>query len=498
MIWLIFTICLFLLLIFLIKKFFFTRQYILLTGSASSEYVKTFLNDKYKITYEPTTIEYKLNSSTKLIVSCDLNKAAFDLKSFELKYNEIKSGLKQIVCIENLNPRPETLDADLNVLSKVFSSLELRNYLNIVFKSSSQRDLDLSEIRKSSASFNVLFNALGLKYKTEIDKYIAKQIWTEATFKADRFKGMHGFFKILIVALISYGCIFGLLPHLGEMDKFQFLNVYGRVDNLTFEYFYAKEKSTSRKKIEIESSVFSKPDVIVEFDSENEIVIIEAFEKESNDEILKSNLTSRFGQLHWFSLGNPVLTRRNKTDLFQFYPDGFYTFVDLLTGYQKKLIKEKIKSQYKIEVENGQITNFILTQFVCELNLECGETKLRIEGEVEYFDKFPLKLSFKLDKKLKAFKECIEDELRNNTENLELKCQAAKYSRFNQTFTKNFTVKPIDEAKYCAYDELVCGWEMNQKPFCSKTPDSNYLYRCERSKSSFELVENCVVIRRHC
>jgi hypothetical protein len=336
-----------------------------------------------------------------------------------------------------------------------------------------------------------------LKSQAAINKYIGKQIWTEGTFRADRFKGMHLVFKILTISIIVLGCILGLSGVQRQKDKFDYSYFYDKMVNLTFEY---KEKSLSHNKIiiDMENSVFSKPDVIVEFDSENEIVIIEAFEKESYKEILKSNLTSRFGQLHWFSLGNPVLTRRNKTDLFQFYSGGFYTFVDLLTGYQKKSIKEKIKSQYKIEVENGQITNFILTEFACQLNLECKNTELSIEGEVEYFDKFPLKLRFKLEKKLRAYQSCIEDELRNNTENLELNCNAAKCSRFNQTFTKKFTLKAIDEAKYCSYDELVCGWEMSQKPVCSKTSDSNYLYRCDRSRDSFELVENCVVIRRHC
>ena len=242
MFWLIFTICLLLLLIFLIINFFFTRHYILLTGSASSEYVRTFLGDKYQISYEPTTNEYKLNSSTQLIVKCDLNKAAFDLKSFELKYNEIKDGLKQIVCIENLNPRPETLEADLNVLSKVINSKELRNYLFIVFKSSTKPDSDLSEIRSSSANFNVLFNALGLKSQAAINKYIGKQIWTEATFRADRFKGMHLVFKILTISIIVLGCILGLSGVQRQKDKFEFLSVYDKMVDLTYEFLCNKDK----------------------------------------------------------------------------------------------------------------------------------------------------------------------------------------------------------------------------------------------------------------
>ena len=244
--WLVLTICfcLFLLLVFLLKKLFFARHYILLTGSASSDYVRTFLNEKYKISYEPASNEYKLNSSTRLIVSCELNRAAFDSKSFELKYNEIKAGLKQIVCIENLNPRPETLEADLNVLGKVVSPQELKKYLHIVFKSSSQNDLDLSEIRKSSENFHVLFAALGLKSKADIDKYIRKRIWTEKSFKNDRFKGTLLFFKIITIALIILGCVFGLPAVQKQANKFEYeySYFYDKMVNITFEYLCSQDK----------------------------------------------------------------------------------------------------------------------------------------------------------------------------------------------------------------------------------------------------------------
>jgi hypothetical protein len=70
----------------------------------------------------------------------------------------------------------------------------------------------------------------------------------------------------------------------------------------------------------------------------------------------------------------------------------------MLTDQHRKLIKEKIKTKYNVEVENDQISNLILSEFVCELNVECedSETELKLEGEVSYFDQFPLKLNFQV------------------------------------------------------------------------------------------------------
>ena len=106
--------------------------------------------------------------------------------------------------------------------------------------------------------------------------------------------------------------------------------------------------------------------------------------------------------------------------------------------------------------------------------------------------------NFKLDNELKKFKNCIKDELRNNAQSLELKCEASKDSASKQPiFKKKISVKEIDEndtAKCCASSDLVfCGWELKwpNKLCDARQPELSSLYTCDSSKYSFELVERC-------
>jgi hypothetical protein len=156
------------------------KEIYLITGSASEENIRLLLKKKFNLdTYNPSTKEYSLSDDCiQIVVNCNLFRHDFSFIDFKNKCNEIKSDLKEIICLENLNPRPETLVDDMNILKKVFASKELKEKMTICFTSSQQKNL--SEVQSYAKNFDFLFNDVLMIQNGSLEKeeYINKNIKT--------------------------------------------------------------------------------------------------------------------------------------------------------------------------------------------------------------------------------------------------------------------------------------------------------------------------------
>lgn len=155
------------------------KRYFIVTGSASENSISQVLKKVFNFKYDPEINEYHSKDSlydnivdcisrSKYIqncvvyVNCNLNRSSFNLIELKQKYRDYKNkNLCGVICIENLNPRPETLENDIKMLYSVFTGTELENLLNIVCTSSSY-DLNVNIIRSEFLKFNVLFSYLGI------------------------------------------------------------------------------------------------------------------------------------------------------------------------------------------------------------------------------------------------------------------------------------------------------------------------------------------------
>jgi hypothetical protein len=165
------------------KKSNLAKDVYLIAGSASEENIRLLLKKKFNLdSYNPFISKYDLNNNIRVVVNCNFHKYDFDFNKFENVCNEIKSNLKEIICLENLNPRPETMQQDMNILRDVFTSKELKSLLVICFTSSKQ--LNLKEIQKDTKSFNFLFHdVLKIQNDSQKDDYIIKNIKTLDTLR---------------------------------------------------------------------------------------------------------------------------------------------------------------------------------------------------------------------------------------------------------------------------------------------------------------------------
>ena len=181
-------------------------------------------------------------------------------------------------------------------------------------------------------------------------------------------------------------------------------------------------------KCESEEDEQQFPDLITNIKEDGNEFQLEAYRWNQNDGILYKNNTKNYAKLKWFSLGHPIIVLMNsnvhsKQDrLFHHSSNGIFTHIQLLTFEHKKLLANKVKELYNIEIQLDQIMNMPLTAVCCEMNLQDTESELTIKGEVKSFNHFPLKLDFKLAKNSKEM-ELFNKSLARNENDFELKCK---------------------------------------------------------------------------
>ena len=102
----------------------FLKRFFIVTGSVSEPTITRILKCLFNFDYDPNKRLY-ISFNLAVYVNCDLNKITFDFVEFRKKCFQYKN-LCGIICIEDLNPRPQTLNGDLNELTKLFSENEFK------------------------------------------------------------------------------------------------------------------------------------------------------------------------------------------------------------------------------------------------------------------------------------------------------------------------------------------------------------------------------------
>lgn len=179
----------------------YLRQSIIITGSANEEKIKTVMKYLFDLEYDSYFKEYK-SKCFDIYVNTKLNTSSFDLNEFQKSCKNYNVSLNCIICIENLNPRPETLLNDLEILSNTFKTNDLRDKLNILFTSSNE-NIDLNSIRNESLSFNVLFDNLLIINQNKKKKYVENNIFCN---NLNDLKGkiMRSFYKSLSFKMLIF------------------------------------------------------------------------------------------------------------------------------------------------------------------------------------------------------------------------------------------------------------------------------------------------------
>ena len=141
-------------------------------------------------------------------------------------------------------------------------------------------------------------------------------------------------------------------------------------------------------------------DLTVDYQTDNGWISLEAFKSSINDLIIQANDLNKYGQLNWLSIGYPQLvltpnpTNKSLNQMFIFKPEGFYVRVEMLTNLQRKLFQGVVQRKYNIPISTEQIVNLVPSKFECSMNFYVDSKRILINGKVNQFNTFPLKIEF--------------------------------------------------------------------------------------------------------
>jgi len=153
------------------------KKSILISGSATDQVKKELYKVLFKLDYDDSNekeIEY--DNRFKIIEQTDLNRLKFNKEDL---CNRVQNDLKLIICLENLNPRPETLLNDIKILSECFkSSNELKEKIVFIFTFSNRnQSKKLADLRSDILNFNALFHYLNVASDQEKHVFVEKKVW---------------------------------------------------------------------------------------------------------------------------------------------------------------------------------------------------------------------------------------------------------------------------------------------------------------------------------
>ena len=136
---------------------------VLVTGTADVDvtrflFRRIFESDDYA---RVQSEEPLIKNGHKITESCNLNKMAFDVNTFKAVCDDMKKNICAIFCIENFNPRPETLLNDINILLSVFTAEEL--YKNLYFLCTFSSTVnDMNVFRNDFSQYDDIFDYLNI------------------------------------------------------------------------------------------------------------------------------------------------------------------------------------------------------------------------------------------------------------------------------------------------------------------------------------------------
>jgi hypothetical protein len=162
----------------LYHKYKTRNSYVLIiANSGNEEKLKFLLEEVFKIKgkYDLSDIEYE-SDEYKFMVHLGLEKLNFDTNNFNETCRKIKRNLTAIICFDNLTPRSNYLNENLDILRIVFEAEELREKLNVFFTFTGQ-PCGLEELRKDVLEFDKMFNTLRIKSEDDKKTFLNERAW---------------------------------------------------------------------------------------------------------------------------------------------------------------------------------------------------------------------------------------------------------------------------------------------------------------------------------
>jgi hypothetical protein len=146
---------------------FCKKKYILVVGNsgiANEQRLQILLNQIYKIEgeYKCDIEEYK-SKKYNFLVYLGMDGSSFNKEHFRNSVYSVKTRIIAIICLENLNPRSNSLKGNLEELRCIFTSDELRKKLYVFFTfGTSRKASSLEKLREDVLDFNEMYELIGL------------------------------------------------------------------------------------------------------------------------------------------------------------------------------------------------------------------------------------------------------------------------------------------------------------------------------------------------
>lgn len=202
------------------------------------------------------------------------------------------------------------------------------------------------------------------------------------------------------------------------------------------------------------SIILDAADITTDYDIDSQSSVhLEAFKSSTNDAIIQSKDQALYGQLIWFSIGHPQIvpvlkntTNNKQSEYFNFNTEGFYFHVELLNKDYRNALVEVIKEKYNVVVQPKQIVHFVPSNFNCALEFYSNEEKILINGKVNEFFKFPLRIDFKAPAQTKE-RNLLEKRIEKDGNKLDLnfKCQLNSQSKIIQKGAFKITLSQLTQ-----------------------------------------------------
>ncbi|CAF0816000.1 unnamed protein product [Brachionus calyciflorus] len=189
-------------------------------------------------------------------------------------------------------------------------------------------------------------------------------------------------------------------------------------------------KNVSLQSLHSSFDLYDTADLILNVNTQNNLVHIEAFKSKNNNFIIENKITERYSHLKWVSMGYPRLTLRNRfenstlSQIFEMKPQGFDIFIETLTNQHRVEFTKLIKETYNIDVKPHQILSLVPTKFDCKIELFSKGQKILFTGRAIKMNTSPIRVMFSAPKQSSQERTIFDQYLKNygNTVDFDIDC----------------------------------------------------------------------------
>ena len=153
-------------------------DYIFVTGKVSLQTLNTVFIDIFQAAnfqVKELKFEYNISKNLTVVVDCDLGKLDFNLNEYKAKAFKLKPNLKAIICLDCLNPRPESLFTNVELLRSVFDLNELKSKTYFLF-TYSNKELTQNRFRDDAMHFNLIYELFHIS-DNQRKSFVDNKIW---------------------------------------------------------------------------------------------------------------------------------------------------------------------------------------------------------------------------------------------------------------------------------------------------------------------------------